>query len=107
MIRTPSGVGSIAYFKFTANGQNNDIDMNVKNINRSPSDKIKIYLKYGNLPSPTLGFYDYVNSGNVFEQDILTNGDWYFAILSPSEFGLWLGGTSAQKNWVVLSNISN
>jgi len=91
MIRTPSGTGSIAYFKFVANGQNNDLDMNVKNINRSPNNKIKIYLKFGNLPSPNAGFYDYVNSDNIFEQDILTNGEWYFAVMSDSEFGLWLG----------------
>jgi hypothetical protein len=91
MIRTPSGTGSIAYFKFNANGQNNDLDMNIKNVNRSPNNKVKIYLKYGNLPSPTEGSYDYLNSDNIFEQDFLTNGPWFFAIMSDNEFGLWLG----------------
>jgi hypothetical protein len=91
MIRTPSGTGSIAYFKFVANGQNNDLDMNIKNINRSPNTKVKIYVKYGNLPSPNEGSYDYLNSDNIFEQDFLTNGDWFFAVMSDSEFGLWLG----------------
>lgn len=99
MIRTPSGTGSIAYFKFVSNGQNNDLDMNIKNINRSPNNKIKIYVKYGNLPSPNVGFYDYVNSDNIFEQDFLANGEWFFAIMSDSEFGLWLGGTRSDLNF--------
>lgn len=106
MVRTPSGTGSIAYFRFTANGQNNDLDLNIKNINRSPNNKVKIYLKYGNLPSTNAGSYDYLNSDNIFEQDFLTNGDWFFAIMSDNEFGLWLGGTSRSSSIYFQRNIS-